>query len=145
MTIRTRIGFTCLFVCIVSLVACSQSSSKIDKNNDVIAKGYKISNLHKFEKFALNVGNGEADKIRIVHYTDEGDPIFQTLEYDGKEVRYTSDDSHDKFAGTGKGIYSDTCKKITKDIHEEDERYMLTDCKKETGRNGYDLLSVPVK
>ncbi|HEK9101299.1 DUF4362 domain-containing protein [Bacillus pfraonensis] len=142
MTIRKRTSLIYLFI--VSLVACSQSNSKIDEKNDVIAKGHEISNLHKFEKFVTNVEKGDRDKIRIVNYTDEGDPIFQTLEYDGKAISYSLDSSYDKFAGKDERIYSDTCKKVIKDIR-EDIRYTLHDCKKEIDHNGYHLFSLPIK
>ncbi|WP_410984205.1 DUF4362 domain-containing protein [Bacillus cereus] len=141
---RKGITSLCFLFCISSLVACSHPDSKIDENHDVIAKGHKVSNLHKFEKFVVNVEKDVTDKIRIVNYTDEGDPIFQTLEYDGEEIIYTSDSSQDKFAGKDKGVYSDTCKKITKDVFEEDIRYRLIECTNKAGRNGYDLLPVPV-
>ncbi|PEA83521.1 DUF4362 domain-containing protein [Bacillus pseudomycoides] len=141
---RTGIASLCFLFCIGSLVACSQSGGKIDENNDVIAKGHKISNLHKFEKFFMNVEKGRADKICIVNYTHEGDPIFQTLEYDGREISYKVDNSYDKFTGKDKGIYSDTCKKIMKDTR-EDIGYTLHDCVKETGHNGYDLFRIPAK
>lgn len=144
LNMRKGIASLCFLFFIGSLVTCSQPDNKIDENNDVIAKGHKISNLHKFEKFVTNVEKGTIDKIRIVNYTHEGDPIFQTLEYDGKEISYFSDSSNDKFAGKDKGIYSDTCKKIIKDIH-EDIRYTLHGCAKEAGHNGYDLLRIPVK
>ncbi|MBC6975210.1 DUF4362 domain-containing protein [Bacillus sp. Xin] len=141
---RKGITSLCFLFCISSLVACLHPDSKIDEKNDVIAKGHEISNLHKFEKFITNVEKGDRDKIRIVNYTDEGDPIFQTLEYDEKEISYSLDSSYDKFAGKDKGIYSDTCKKVIKDIR-EDIRYTLHDCKKETGHNGYHLFGLPIK
>ncbi|PEZ07251.1 hypothetical protein CN326_08870 [Bacillus sp. AFS018417] len=43
------------------------------------------------------------NKVRIVNYTDEGDPIFQTLDYDGININYLFDDSNDKFGGSHKG------------------------------------------
>lgn len=78
MTIEKRTSCICLFL--FSLVACSPFNTTIDKKNDVIVKGAGILNLDKFEKFVLNVEQREVDKIRIVQYTLEGDPIFQTLE-----------------------------------------------------------------
>ncbi len=86
MTIGKRTSFICLFL--FSLVACSQPTSTIDKKNDVIAKRTGITNLDKFEKFVLSVEQGEVDNIRIVHYTHEGDLIFQTLEHSGKDIYF---------------------------------------------------------
>ena len=94
MTIEKRISCICLFL--FSLVACSPSSTTIDKKNDVIVKGVGTSNLDKFEQFVMNVDQGEVDKIRIVQYTDEGDPVFQTLEHSGKDILYVLDSRQDK-------------------------------------------------
>ena len=54
-----------IYLFIVSLVGCSQSNIKIDEKNDVIAKGYEISNLHKFEQFVTNVEKGTIDKVKL--------------------------------------------------------------------------------
>ncbi|MDH4423251.1 DUF4362 domain-containing protein [Bacillus cereus] len=143
MAIGKRTGFICLFL--FSLVACSQSNSAIDKKSDVVAKGAEISNLDKFEKFVLNVEQGEIDKIRIVHYTDEGDPVFQTLEHSGTDILHMLDNRQDQFAGNHTGIYEDSCKRIVKEQRESETAYRLIDCMNEDGRNGYDLLYVPKK
>ncbi|WP_002144887.1 DUF4362 domain-containing protein [Bacillus cereus] len=143
MTIGKRASFICVFF--FNLVACSQSSSTVDEKDDIIAKRTGISNLYKFEKFVLNVEQGKVDEIRIVNYTHEGDPIFQTLEHSGKEIRHILDTRRDEFAGDNKGVQSDSCKRIVKEVREVDIRYRLIDCMNEDGRNGYDLLDVPLK
>ncbi|TPV41304.1 DUF4362 domain-containing protein [Bacillus dicomae] len=143
MTIGKRTGLICLFL--VSLVACSQPNITIDKQNDVIVKGEGTSNLDKFEQFVLNVDQGKVDKIKIVHYTHEGDPIFQTLEHSENDILYVLDNRKDQFAGDNKGVYKDSCKSIVKDQRESGITYRLIDCTNEDGRNGYDLLYVPKK
>ncbi|MBJ7995109.1 DUF4362 domain-containing protein [Bacillus mycoides] len=143
MTIGKRTGFICLFI--FSLVACSQPNSAIDKKNDVVAKGAEISNLDKFEKFVWNVEQGEVDKIRIVQYTHEGDPIFQTVEYRGGDIFHVLDNRQDRFSGDRKGLYEDSCKRIVKEQRELETAYRLIDCTNENGRNGYDLLYIPKK
>ncbi|MFD6506349.1 DUF4362 domain-containing protein [Bacillus sp. NPDC060175] len=143
MTIGKRASFICVFF--FSLVACSQSSSTVDEKDDIIAKRTGISNLYKFEKFVLNVEQGKVDEIRIVNYTHEGDPIFQTLEHSGKEIRHILDNRRDELAGDNKGVQSDSCKRIVKEVREVDIRYRLIDCMNEDGRNGYDLLDEPLK
>ncbi|MBM6771437.1 MULTISPECIES: DUF4362 domain-containing protein [Bacillus cereus group] len=143
MTIEKRISCICLFL--FSLVACSPSSTTIDKKNDVIVKGVGTSNLDKFEQFVMNVDQGEVDKIRIVQYTDEGDPVFQTLEHSGKDILYVLDSRQDKFAGDHKGLHKDSCKSIVKEQRKSESTYRLTDCTNEDGRNGYDLLYVSKK
>ncbi|WP_283749936.1 DUF4362 domain-containing protein [Bacillus cereus] len=143
MTIGKRTGFICLFL--FSLVACSQPNGAIDKKNDVVAKGGEISNLDKFEKFVLNVEQGAVDKIRIVHYTHEGDPVFQMLEHSGTDILHVLDNRQDQFAGNRTGIYEDSCKRIVKEQRESETAYRLIDCTNENGRNGYDLLYIPKK
>lgn len=140
MTIEKRTSCICLFL--FSLVACSPSSTIIDKKNDVIVKEAGTSNLDKFEQFVRNVDQGKVDKIRIVQYTDEGDPVFQTLEHSGKDILYVLDSRQDKFAGDHKGLHKDSCKSIVKELRESESTYQLTDCMNEAGRNGYDLVYV---
>jgi len=143
MTIEKRTSCICLFL--FSLVACSPSSTIIDKKNDVIVKEAGTSNLDKFEQFVLNVEQVKVDKIRIVHYTHEGDPIFQMLERSKNDILYVSDNRKDQFAGDNKGLYKDSCKSIVKDERESGTTYRLIDCTNEDGRNGYDVLYVPKK
>ncbi|KAA0774295.1 DUF4362 domain-containing protein [Bacillus wiedmannii] len=138
-----KTGFICLFL--FSLVACSQPNIDIDKKNDVIVKRAGISNLDKFEKFVLNVDQGKVDKIRIVQYTHEGDPIFQTVEHSENDILYVLDNRKDQFAGEHKGLHKDSCKSIVKEQGELEITYRLIDCTSKNGRNGYDLLYVPKK
>lgn len=134
MTIEKRISCICLFL--FSLVACSPSSTTIDKKNDVIVKGAGTSNLDKFEQFVMNVDQGKVDKIRIVQYTHEGDPIFQMLERSKNDILYVSDNRKDQFAGDNKGLYKDSCKSIVKDERESGTTYRLIDCTNEDGQIG---------
>ncbi|PGK45165.1 hypothetical protein CN907_05430 [Bacillus anthracis] len=143
MTIGKRSGFISLFF--FSLVACSQPNITMDKKNDVIVKGVGTPNLDKFEQFVLNVDQGKVDKIKIVHYTHEGDSIFQTLQYSGKDILYVLDNRKDQFADDNKGLYEDSCKRIVKERRELEITYRLIDCTNENERNGYDLLYVPKK
>ncbi len=145
MTIGKRTSFICLCLFLFSLVACSPSNTTINKKNDAIVKGTRISNLDKFEQFVWNVEQGKVDEIRIVQYTDEGDPVFQTLEHSGKDILYVLDSRQDKFAGEDKRLYKDSCKRIVKEQRESQTAYRLIDCVNENGRNGYDLVYVPKK
>ena len=43
-------------------------------------------------------------RFQVTKTTTEGDPIIQTLEYDGKIIKSTFDNTKDKFEGNGKGI-----------------------------------------
>ncbi|MEF7557888.1 DUF4362 domain-containing protein [Bacillus thuringiensis] len=143
MTIGKRTSF--IWIVLFSLVACSPPNTTIDKKNDVVVKGTGISNLNKFEQFVLNINQGKVDKIRIVQYTHEGDPVFQTLERSKNDILYVSDNRKDQFAGDNKGLYKDSCKSIVKDERESGITYRLIDCTNEEGQNGYDVLYVPKK
>jgi len=93
----------------------------------------------------LNVDQGKVDKIRIVQYTHEGDPIFQTVEHSENDILYVLDNRKDQFAGEHKGLHKDSCKSIVKEQGELEITYRLIDCTSKNGRNGYDLLYVPKK
>lgn len=79
----------------------------------------------------MNVDQGKVNKIRIVQYTHEGDPIFQTLEYSEEGILYVLDNRQDQFAGEDKGLYKDSCKSIVKDQRESKITYRLIDCTNE--------------
>ncbi|PHA01503.1 hypothetical protein COE51_04185 [Bacillus pseudomycoides] len=116
---------------------------KIDKKSDIVVKIGEASNLDKFQQFLAHVKSGRADKVRIVNYTDEGDPIFQTLDYDGANINYLFDDSNDKFGGSHKGKKSDVCKGIMKEKSGEAVSYTLSECKENHEYISYFLLKVP--
>ncbi|UOF92477.1 DUF4362 domain-containing protein [Fodinisporobacter ferrooxydans] len=105
----------------ISLTGCSTNSSTKTtdkslypsdiavKNGDVVDVHGKIINFSKFEKFLSNVTSNKKDKIRITAYTTEGDPIFYELNFNGKTVDYTFDNSRDGFNGLNKGKESTSC------------------------------------
>ncbi|WP_459501824.1 DUF4362 domain-containing protein [Bacillus sp. C1] len=144
----------CFLFCIGSLVGCLSSAEstgdkqgngevKLDRKNDIVGKMGGVTNLDKFEKFLVHVKNGQSDKVRIVNYTDEGNPIFQTLEYDGMNINYMFDDSNDKFGGTHKGKKSDVCRGVIKEGSGESINYKLGECQKKLAYINYFLLKVP--
>ncbi|MCL6586135.1 MAG: DUF4362 domain-containing protein [Anoxybacillus sp.] len=106
-------------------------------NGDVVNLQGKISNLDKFERFVANVESGKKDKIRITMYTDEGDPIFRNLDYNGEKIQYTYDNSQDAFAGSDKGKQSTTCSKIEKKDIDKGVEYRLSGCSSEVGNTFY--------
>ncbi|PWV88436.1 uncharacterized protein DUF4362 [Paenibacillus cellulosilyticus] len=103
-------------------------------NGDVVNVHGKLYNLDKWKLFLANLDVGVPDQVRITQYTDEGDPIFYELVYDGAEViRYTYDNSRDKF-GKDEGRPSTICRGI--ELEEDKERgsyYLLTGCENDTG------------
>ncbi|PEB50396.1 hypothetical protein CON65_03255 [Bacillus pseudomycoides] len=142
---RKGIALLCFLFCIGSLVGCVSSTKSTGDNqkDDIVEKVSGVTNLDKFEKFLVHVKNGQSDKVRIVHYTDEGDPIFQTLDYDGMNINYTFDDSNDKFGSTHKGKKSDVCRGILKEESKESVNYKLSECQKNLEYINYFLVKVP--
>ncbi|MFC7786365.1 DUF4362 domain-containing protein [Rossellomorea sp. GCM10028870] len=97
---------------------------------DIVNTHGDVLNLEQFEEFYGNVKNGVEDRVRIVSYTDEGDPILHDLEFDGILIHSVRDSRQDTF-GNGE-IMEMTCKKIE---HVEDgtmakNMYNLADCNK---------------
>jgi len=96
-----------------------------------------LANENKLEKFYDNYLNKISSSVEIAHYTDEGDPIYVDLKFDGEEILYTYDNSWDGFGGQDKGIEKTTCAKMGKRIGPWGERngteYYLASCKEDIG------------
>ena len=109
------------------------------KDDDVMFnhEGEITSNLDKLEKFIQNVKDGNEDKIRIVRNTTEGDPIFDTLNYNGENIKYTYDNSHDEFGGSDRGKKSATCTNLESEDTEKGSKYYLSDCSSDIGNHFY--------
>ncbi|MEH7249502.1 DUF4362 domain-containing protein [Neobacillus niacini] len=95
---------------------------------DVVDSHGEITNLEKFMEFVENVNQGKEDKIRVVRYTIEGDPILHDLEFDGETITTTTDTTRDEF-GDG-SISTATCKSINVEETDETTDYILSGCNK---------------
>ena len=111
-----------VLIIMIVLTACGYSPRK----DDVVDDYGGIKNLDVFYQFIENVEQGKEGNLRIVNYTDEGDPVLHDIDYDGNEFISTHDFSRDKFS-TGKKSTS-TCENLNIIIKEETEIYELTDC-----------------
>ncbi|WP_445492576.1 DUF4362 domain-containing protein [Niallia sp. 03133] len=123
-----------LFLIVVSILGCSRDgaygSEEAIKRGDIVYQN-EVVHLERFEKFLINLSNKKEDTIRITGYTDEGDPIFQDLQFDGKIIQYTYDNSNDAFAGNDKGIEKDVCKEILEKEKKQGEvEFLISDCSK---------------
>ncbi len=120
--------------------------SKPYSSDEAISKGdvvflNEVYNFEKFDAFITNLGNKKADSIRITGYTDEGDPIYKDLQFDGNEISFTYDNSNDKFGGSNKGIRTDTCSKVSSEETEPGEiEYTVSGCTKNDPEISYFLL-----
>lgn len=97
------------------------SSEIAISNGDVVNVQGKQHNVEKLDKFIMNVQNGIKDKVRITHYTEEGDALIRDLEFDGEEIKYTFDNTRDVF-----GVPFIESKKFNADsIYKSDYKYYL--------------------
>jgi hypothetical protein len=69
-----------VFILLILISGCSYNPS----DEDIVDSHGEITNLEKFMKFVENVNQGIEDKIRVVRYTIEGDPMLHDLDFDGK-------------------------------------------------------------
>ena len=97
-------------------------------DEDVVDSHGEITNIEKFIEFVENVNQGREDKIRVVRYTIEGDPMLHDLEYDGETITSTTDTTRDEF-GDG-SISTATCKSINVKETDETTDYILSGCDK---------------
>lgn len=122
-----------LMLVLLLLSGCSYNPS----DEDIVDSHGEITNLEKFKTFIKNVNEDKEDKIRVVRYTIEGDPILHDLEFDGKIITSTIDSTRDEF-GSGK-VSTATCQSIDViETHEKTE-YTLTGCNK-TNRDSSILI-----
>jgi hypothetical protein len=67
------------------------------KQGDIIYLHGKYTNVDKLPQFMDDVLNQKPSSIRIVHYTTEGDPIIEEINYDAQKITYKYDNSRDSF------------------------------------------------
>jgi Domain of unknown function (DUF4362) len=122
---------------IFSTFGCSNgayNSEEAIKRGDIVYQA-EVANIERFEQFLINLSNKKEDTIRVTGYTDEGDPIFQDLQFDGKVIQYTYDNSNDEYAGKDKGIEKDVCTEIIKNENEQSEvEFLISGCSKGNDR-----------
>lgn len=104
----------------------------------------KTYHFDRFERFRLNVAVRAEDRIRITGYTDEGNPVYKDLWFDGTSIQYTYDNSNDEYGGSGRAIRTDECAGIAleKDSNGASS-YILQGCQKNDANIGYFLLRAP--
>jgi len=120
-------------------------SEEAIKKGDIVFKD-KVYNIKRFEQFLTNLANRKKDSIRITGYTDEGDPLFKDLRFDGKVILYSYDDSNDAFGGNNKGLKKDVCKEVLEKVSIQGEiNYIMSGCSKNSQDMSYFLIRVPKK
>lgn len=137
-----------LLGCSTNNVASEQSEpqSKPYSSKEAIRKGDvvyldKVYNFERFNQFLTNLADKKVDRIRVTGYTDEGDPLFKDLKFDGEVIRYTYDSSNDEFGGSSKGITTNTCSKVTSEENAQGEMdYTISGCTNNDPEMSYFLL-----
>ncbi|MFC0165951.1 MULTISPECIES: DUF4362 domain-containing protein [Bacillus] len=81
----------------------------------------------------MNSGNRKKEKIRVVRYTNEGDPLLHDLEYDGKKLISTLDTTRDEFGV--QQVNTTICKSIDMKEDEDKTEYVLSGCEKTNRMN----------
>lgn len=126
--------FAFLTMCGLFLSGCEseaqniQSNNKAEKlsHNEVIDRHGQVENLERLNIFVEKVQSGSNDKIKLIRYTIEGDPIYHNLDFDGTSLTLTYDNTEDKF-GQGE-VTTYTCKNMTKYESNTETKYMLQGC-----------------
>jgi len=130
------------------------TSREAEKAGYVVAGPGGDFNIDKMEAFYTDYEAGTASKVVIVRYTDEGDPVYAGLDFDGESVAYTYDNSWDAFGGQDKGIKQTQCDTVAKQVgpygEQEGILFTLSGCKEDIGysdpeNKSYFLLFVPDK
>lgn len=106
------------------------SSSFTPTEQDIIDKHSEITNLARFEEFFENVQQAKEDTIRIVAYTIEGDPIIKEVHFNGSEIEYTLDTTHDAFGQ--QAVSATNCQSVKKIETQEHIEYQIVGCENET-------------
>jgi hypothetical protein len=95
---------------------------RVNQNEDVIYIHGRVQNLGKLNAFVER----ESTKVRIVHYTIEGDPIFDDVSYEQDRVKVRRDNTQDHFGTPVVMTYS--CSRLNKEETETQLLYTLSGC-----------------
>ncbi|WP_432356096.1 DUF4362 domain-containing protein [Sporosarcina sp. A2] len=95
--------------------------------SDVVNTHGTIKNLDLLEKFTGDVSNNKDSEVRIVNYTDEGDPIIHDLKYSDEKLSSKIDTRADEFGN--QAVNEDVCKSIEKTNKNNQTIYQLKECK----------------
>ncbi|MGV2883574.1 DUF4362 domain-containing protein [Paenibacillus taichungensis] len=131
-----QITFLLLIASILS--GCNPYSSKdAERDGHVVSGPAGQANVEKLERFYIRFQSKEQDKLRIVHYTDEGDPVYLDLKSTDQSIQFSRDTSEEKFGGQDKGKKTTVCNQIVKKIGQRGEvygtEYDLKDCSDDIG------------
>lgn len=134
-------GVLCILIAFI-LTGCFNTQSgvtkfttTIDKNKDVINSHGNVENLDKLDAFIEDKKGSQ----RVVHYTIEGDPIFNDLTYTDSGIVMRYDNSEDNFGSPQVIKYA--CQDLVRNETDKLLSYTLTGCEGEQAK--IELLQVP--
>ncbi|WP_186763782.1 DUF4362 domain-containing protein [Planomicrobium sp. CPCC 101079] len=91
----------------------------------------ELTNEERFTAFLKNVTLEKKDRINIISFTTEGDPIGNELIFDGSMIKLVVDSTKDQF-GSGK-VTEIMCKTIKEAESAEQIDYVLEGCNEGDG------------
>ncbi|MFS0687837.1 DUF4362 domain-containing protein [Sporosarcina sp. 179-K 8C2 HS] len=116
----------------------AKPSVKGVRNVDVVNTHGSIEGLERMQNFYHNVQNGISSELRIVQYTEEGDPMVKDLTYNGDSLQVQYDTTRDNF-GNGR-ISKINCSNMIEEVNPTNTSYIATDC--DEGIYGKDSILV---
>lgn len=121
-----------MLILILTIIGCSKKENGKYSYEEAMKKGdfvfqSDVENFDRFEQFKSNLSNQKADTIRITGYTTEGDPIFHDLQFDGKVIHYTYNNTYDTYGGE-QGIKKEVCKELNQEESDDLVEFVLDGC-----------------
>ncbi|QHT62584.1 DUF4362 domain-containing protein [Paenibacillus lycopersici] len=115
-------------------------SKQAAANGDIVNLIGRIENPATWERFMQNVKSGGSDAVQVVHYTIEGDPIFDDLSFDGRTIAHRFDNTHDAYGSPAKRL--EYCQSIEEMKTEKGTVYTLAACGEDGKRSETFQLSI---
>ncbi|MGG3564339.1 DUF4362 domain-containing protein [Neobacillus rhizosphaerae] len=121
-----------LFIFVI-LSACQREENSTHKPykptaNEIVETHGGIEHIERLDLFVKNMNYGKKDKVRLIRYTIEGDPIYYDLTYDGSQFTIKRDTREDQF-GQGE-VNTYLCKSIQKLESTTSTKYIVEECPK---------------
>ncbi|MFC4411807.1 DUF4362 domain-containing protein [Chungangia koreensis] len=129
-----------IFVAFLFLTGCNQSDEPLSgktpyehekgeyevSEEDIVLRGKGSVNRERLEEFIQHVKEGTQDEVRVIRYTEEGDPIIDDLTFDGSKITATHDTRWDHFGAPD--ITEQTCESIQLDENGDWVSFSLSGC-----------------
>lgn len=95
-----KLALICITLCMLMLSACTNNEKsykeKLDQSDTITYSAVSAENTDRLQKFTDNIDAGKKDRINLVRFTTNGDPIITQLHYTGKLIEITVDNSQDR-------------------------------------------------